>query len=206
MKLSKQKERKMCKPASMILTKDDVLWAKGNNSHEIIIKNNNLKDDTTSPNFVRIEITPPEKDCRPQYDAPLNKWEYRTDQDFLPKWYVASVDEERARKVLPAWYESHIVGQLTDANYITQTAGNSSTQTAGNFSTQTAGDVATQTAGNFSTQTAGNFSTQTAGINTVQICRCYIGSDYKTFFRIITEKEANKPYYFKDGVWTLIEK
>ena len=90
----------------------------------------------------------------------------------------------------------------------TQTAGNQSTQTAGNESTQTAGWGSTQKAGWESTQKAGDMSTQTAGINAVQICRWYNfqkGMSQVTT-RTITEKEAGKPYFFEQGVWTVVQK
>ena len=106
-------------------------------------------------------------------------------------------------------------------NESTQTAGDESTQTAGDKSTQTAGDVSTQTAGDYSTQTAlygstqtagdrstqtaGYYSTQTAGIDTVQIVRYFEGNILKVKTRIITEKEANKPYTFYAGDWHEVE-
>jgi len=87
----------------------------------------------------------------------------------------------------------------------TQTAGDVSTQTAGDDSTQTAGDESAQTAGDKSTQTAGYYSTQTAGIDTVQIVRYFEGNILKVKTRIITEKEANKPYAFYAGDWHEVE-
>ena len=200
----------MCQPASFIVTKDNVFWKHGSNSHEQIMKENNLTDskDQRPPDFVRVEITPPNND----FVLLFEKWVYKVDQDMLPDWYVKDFDEERIRKELPKWYDSHIKGQITDINNITQTAGYRSTQTAGYRSTQTAGDDSTQTAGYRSTQTAGDESTQTAGyrstqtagVGTVQICRWY-DNGWQVATRIITEETANKPYKCIKGVWTLIE-
>ena len=92
----------------------------------------------------------------------------------------------------------------TAGNCSTQTAGYKSTQTAGNESTQTAGYKSTQTAGNESTQTAGNCSTQKAGDRSVQIVRWYDDKKWTVSTRVITEIEANKPYKFENGKWTLI--
>ena len=73
-----------------------------------------------------------------------------------------------------------------------------------NWANQTAGNGANQTAGYKSTQTAGNGANQTAGIGTVQIIRYYKnGCKVKT--RIITEKEANKPYKFENEDWVEIK-
>ena len=176
----------MCQPASFIVTKDNVFWKHGSNSHEQIMKENNLTDskDQRPPDFVRVEITPPNND----FVLPFEKWVYKVDQDMLPDWYVKDFDEERIRKELPKWYDSHIKGQITDINNITQTASDRSTQTAGYRSTQTAGDR----------------STQTAGVGTVQICRWY-DNGWQVATRIITEETANKPYKCIKGVWTLIE-
>ena len=195
----------MCSPASMIITKNDVLYSVPSNSHEITVRENNLDDSTTQPNFVRIEITPPNND----YSQPLDKWIYSVDQDFLPGWYVKEVDERRARKKLKQWYYDHIKRQCTDApnqnqtagDFATQTAGYKSTQRAGDKSTQRAGIKSSQTAGYWSTQKAGDNSTQTAGINTVQICYWYDGNEKKIATRKINAEQANKPYKFQKGKW-----
>ncbi len=96
-------------------------------------------------------------------------------------------------------------GSTQTAGYIaTQTAGYIATQTAGYNSTQTAGNGSTQTAGNGSTQTAGNGSTQTAGDGTLQIVR-YYNNGWQCFHRVITEKEANKPYKFYNETWNEVK-
>jgi hypothetical protein len=100
----------------------------------------------------------------------------------------------------------------TAGYYSTQTAGDQSTQTAGSCSTQIAGDQSTQTAGSCSTQIAGygsiqkaeEGSIQTAGVGTVQIIG-YYNNAYNVKTRVITEKEANKPYKFYNGDWQLIQ-
>ena len=87
----------------------------------------------------------------------------------------------------------------------TQTACDYSTQKAGDWSNQTTGDKSTQTAGERSRQTAGDMSTQTGGIDTVQIIKYHDGNKWTVKTRIVTNKEANKPYKFYDGDWHLVE-
>ena len=93
----------------------------------------------------------------------------------------------------------------------TQTAGNNSTQTAGSNSTQTAGDYSTQTAGSDSTQKAGNRSViscynrckVTAGIGSTITHRWYDGQ-YRVAMFLITDKEADKTYFYENGKQTLL--
>jgi len=50
----------MCLPASFVVTKKNVFWSIHSDSHEDIIEEFNLHEgNTTNPNFVRVEITPP---------------------------------------------------------------------------------------------------------------------------------------------------
>ena len=95
----------MCRPASLIVTKNAVLWSKLAESHETIISKNNLDDTTREPDFVRVEIGPPDGN----YTLPPDEWAFRADQDFLPKWWLASEDEKRVRAELPAWIAAKVV-------------------------------------------------------------------------------------------------
>ena len=97
----------MCRPASFVVTKDRVYWSKSSDSHEDIIKENDLEESNirSEIQFVRVEICPPGGDFR----MPLEKWRYKTDQDLLPEWYVESEEEKRVRAVLPDWLKSNVV-------------------------------------------------------------------------------------------------
>ena len=53
---------------------------------------NKLKDDKLPPNFVPVELTPPNGDMT---EMDLSKWNFRTDLDAIPDWY----DEKKARRV-----------------------------------------------------------------------------------------------------------
>ena len=96
----------MCAPASMILTKDSVLWSKTTDSHEEIIREFGIRDAVGGvPQIVRVEITPPHGN----FEAPAKDWTYKLDQDHVPAWYEAEEGERRTREALPAWIAEKIV-------------------------------------------------------------------------------------------------
>jgi len=97
----------MCRPASFVVTKDRVYWSKSRDSHEDIIRENDLKESNirSEIQFVRVEICPPDGDFR----KPLDEWNYHTDQDLLPDWYVESEEEKRVRDILPEWLKAKVV-------------------------------------------------------------------------------------------------
>lgn len=94
--------------------------------------------------------------------------------------------------------------QVADA-FSCQRAGECSRQTAGHNSIQKAGIWAIQIAGMNSVQKAITTATQTGGVDTIQIMEYKEGpsNHYTTKVRVITEKEADKPYLFKNGEWIL---
>ena len=97
----------MCKPASMVLTREKVFWSKTSDSHEDIVAEFNLcDDDVHNVQIVRVEITPPD-DTR--FDALLETWQYRVDQDILPDWYDPADAEKRTRIALVRWCEHKVV-------------------------------------------------------------------------------------------------
>lgn len=77
----------MCEFKSGIILKDRVILSpEGNESHSDLLESMGIEDRTTNnvnAKFVRVELIPPEGDC----SKDINKWEYRVDQDFLPRWY-----------------------------------------------------------------------------------------------------------------------
>jgi len=99
----------MCNPASFVVTKDSVLFSKFSDSHEVILEENNLRDDSLNPAFVRVEITPPRRD----FSRPFSEWRYITDQDLIPDWYSRGEAEAACRARLSAWARHHlkVVGQ-----------------------------------------------------------------------------------------------
>ena len=97
----------MCMFKSMLLLKDKV-FCPNYDSHEDMINETGMEHGPMRENFVRVEITPPYDDLT----VPIDKWEYKVDQDYLPEWYVEEVDKPRCFDALKAWAVKHIlVGQ-----------------------------------------------------------------------------------------------
>jgi hypothetical protein len=95
----------MCEHAAAILTRTDVHWCE-TDSHTHEIERLGLRDDgARSPDFVRVEITPPDKD----FSQPLSEWRYHVDQDSVPDWYEPRSAEAAVRDALPAWVATHVV-------------------------------------------------------------------------------------------------
>ena len=84
----------MCQFFSGIITKNNkkclFLWE--SDSHETIKEENKLKDEKLPPDFVPVELTPPDGNLA---EMDLSKWVFRTDLDTIPDWY----DEDKARKL-----------------------------------------------------------------------------------------------------------
>ena len=85
--------------------------------------------------------------------------------------------------------------------------GDNANQVTTETAVQTAGSGSTQEAGYGSTQTAGYGSTQKAGIDSIQIGWWFDkNGKYQVISRKVTEKEADKPYKFDNGIWTEVKK
>ena len=88
----------MCRFASFILTKDREFWSINSDSHEDIIAEHALVEDgVRGPNILRVEIIPTPNIMR--FDD-FEAWQYKIDQDIVPEWHDAAVDEERTRRAL----------------------------------------------------------------------------------------------------------
>ena len=88
----------MCKFASFILTKGEEFWSEKIDSHEDIIRENNLYEDGAhGPNILRVEISPTDKI---KVWPSLKAWRYRVDQDIMPEWFDAAECEKRTRSAL----------------------------------------------------------------------------------------------------------
>ena len=98
----------MCRPASLIITKERVFWSAKTDSHEQIIREFDLKDEVAGKiTLVRVEITPPGGDL----SLPLDQWQFHLDQDLLPAWYEKAAEEHqgRAMDALADWAAQKIV-------------------------------------------------------------------------------------------------
>ena len=95
----------MCQFKSGIILKDRVFIPDYDSHTDMLQK---LKIEDTEENarrlFVRAELIPPNNDVF----APVSSWKYCVDQDILPEWYVAEVDERRMREAVTEWAKEHI--------------------------------------------------------------------------------------------------
>ena len=97
----------MCMFKSMLLLKDKV-FCPNYDSHEDMINETGMEHGPMRENYVRVEITPPDDELT----VPVDKWEYKVDQDYLPEWYIEEVDRPRCFDALKVWAVKHIlVGQ-----------------------------------------------------------------------------------------------
>ena len=102
----------MCRFKSGIILKDRV-FIPDYDSHTEMLEELKIADteDNAKRLFVRAELVPPRGDVF----APVSEWEYHVDQDILPDWYVAEVDEQRMREAVAEWAKEHIhIGEEID--------------------------------------------------------------------------------------------
>jgi hypothetical protein len=96
----------MCRPASMVLTKDKVFWSQDTESHSEIIAEFKLHEGgTRGINLACVELVPPENN----FTKPLNEWVFVLDSERVPHWYDAAEAEARARASLPEWLAAKVV-------------------------------------------------------------------------------------------------
>ena len=71
----------------------NILWLKDSASHSDILEHYKIKDDDLTPDFVKVEFTPPAYTEKVFKD--LSSWELRLDQDNWPEWFLG-IDYYRA--------------------------------------------------------------------------------------------------------------
>ena len=84
----------MCQFFSAIIIKDDIIFDKNIDQHEILLKNAGLDDTTMNPDFVRVEINPMDQNI---FNHDPNNWKFIVDQDLIPDWFDKKIAEERTR-------------------------------------------------------------------------------------------------------------
>ena len=140
----------MCRFASFVLTRDQEVWIRDEDSHEVIIDHYKLHADAVDGvrvNILRVELVPPPEGVDP---SDLAAWSYFVDQDIVPDWHEIDPDrsESRSRAALArraareGWFVSVTVGDGGTA-----TAGYHGTATAGHGGTALVGDRGAATAG-----------------------------------------------------------
>ena len=95
----------MCRFKSGIILKDRV-FVPDYDSHTDMLEELKIADteDNAKRLLVRAELVPPDDDVF----SPVSSWKYHVDQDILPDWYVAEVDEMRMREAVTTWAKEHI--------------------------------------------------------------------------------------------------
>ena len=95
----------MCRFKSGIILKDRV-FIPDYDSHTEMLEELKIADteDNATRLFVSAELMPPDNDVF----TPVSSWKYHVDQDILPDWYVAEVDEMRMREAVTEWAKEHI--------------------------------------------------------------------------------------------------
>ena len=95
----------MCRFKSGIILKDRV-FIPDYDSHTKMLEELKIADteDNAKRLFVRAELMSPDNDVF----TPVSSWKYHVDQDILPDWYVAEVDEMRMREAVTEWAKEHI--------------------------------------------------------------------------------------------------
>jgi hypothetical protein len=95
----------MCNLKSGILLKDRVLISATTDSHSEILASFNVADNRAVPNFVKVELIPPEHDVFSNSET----WRYVVDQDTLPDWYCPKLDERRFRDAVKEWTNHYVL-------------------------------------------------------------------------------------------------
>ena len=149
----------MCEFASFVLTKTSEYSLATSNSHTDIIEHYHLRE--MHPNgldaaILKVEITPPADDMH----APIEKWNFRIDQDIRPEWFEPDEVEKRTRAALArrSTDERWLIEEIIPAGG-SSISGYASTVTGGARSKVTGGDESTVTGGYASTVTGGDAST-----------------------------------------------
>ncbi len=101
----------MCKLKSAIVLKDKIFMPFDYDSHEQMIAELKLSDDTRSPEFVRVEMVPADGDV---FNHNLDNWGLIVDQDFRPEWFNEKFAEEEMKTEIKKFFvERFIVNDRT---------------------------------------------------------------------------------------------
>ena len=105
---NKEKEGKMCQFFSGIITdkNKNAIYDLDKDSHEDLIEKAGLKDDTSKPNFVRVELLPQDGNV---FNHDLKNWKLKLDQDFKPDWFDLEKSEELMKKKLQEVFDKRFI-------------------------------------------------------------------------------------------------
>lgn len=102
----------MCMFKSAICLRDDV-FVPDYDSHERMLRELGIRDDDFHRvDFVRIELTPPQKRSTSfgyDIEADISKWNLCVEQDVLPHWWDAAEYEHKIRRAVQKWCDIHFL-------------------------------------------------------------------------------------------------
>ena len=111
-----------------------------NDGFDDMIQHKGLKDDSTTPCFVRFEFVP-KGDV---FNHNKDNWTFKVDQDYLPDWFDKAKAEKRAWEQMQEWFKERFIvdndewqekeGRLYVRNAKVVAWGNSSVEAWGNSS------------------------------------------------------------------------
>jgi hypothetical protein len=165
----------MCQFKSAIVLKSKIHCPLNTDSHEDMIRELGLRDDSPFPNFVRIEHIP--KDGDPFNHDPAN-WILNVDQDKLPDWFDDKKTEAEMQEIIKDVFAKCFVidddswKEYKDTKLFVRNAkvktvkcsvvarGNSSVVARGNSSVEAWGNSSVEAWGNSSVEARGNSSVE----------------------------------------------
>ena len=100
----------MCQFKSGIVLPGKIIVPLDKDSHNEILNDLGIKDNTEFPNFVRIECVPLDGDI---FNHNIDNWSVKVDQDFLPEWFDKAKTEKLMKEIyMPEVFEkSFIIGR-----------------------------------------------------------------------------------------------
>jgi hypothetical protein len=96
----------MCQVKSAIVLKDRIYMPLDENSHNKMLEDLKIKDNSRTPNFVRIEYVPKDGDV---FNHKPENWQLNVDQDYLPDWFVKEETEEQMKKKIHEWFNARFI-------------------------------------------------------------------------------------------------
>jgi len=96
----------MCEIKSAIMLKDRLYMPLDHDHHTQMLEELGIKDNKSSPNFVRLELSPIDSDI---FNHNLDNWKLKVDQDFRPEWFCEFKAEEEFKKKIPEFFEKRFL-------------------------------------------------------------------------------------------------
>lgn len=98
----------MCNFKSAIVLPDSIYCPLDEDSHEVMLWELGIKDNTKTPNFVRVEMVFKYIDAN-DFGCNTGDWKLHIDQDTLPKWFNYDKTEAEMKKKLQEVFDKRFV-------------------------------------------------------------------------------------------------